>query len=383
MVNESRDESGVRHRRPDFSRRSPVVAAKLAERRQKGEGGSPTVPVADMIERIGTDAEGADMRKLNWGIIGCGDVVEKKSGPSILQAENSRIVAVMRRDARKARAFAEAHGIRLCTDSADALLDLPEIDVVYVATPPSAHREYVLAAAARGRHVLVEKPMGLVTAQDDDMIAACDDAGVELFVAYYRRFHPHVAKMRELIGQDAIGRPVLARIDYAQPPAPDTAWGGGWRVRPEISGGGLFVDVVSHRLDALFSVLGAPAEVTGCRGAFLPGSNVEDAVALSLRCENGALCSVCGEFATGRSADGFMIVGTEGVIEADRLDSHAFTLRRGDEVREFAFERDPAPHLGLIRHIERVLAGEEPNASSGRDGRLTDWVLDQALGRNR
>ena len=319
------------------------------------------------------------MNTLNWGIVGCGDVVEKKSGPSILATGGSRIVAVMRRDAAKARPFADAHGIPLCTDDADAAIRHPEVDIVYVATPPVHHKAYVLAAAAAGKHVLVEKPMGLNAAEDEEMIAACEAARVELFVAYYRRFHPHVEKMRRLIAEGVIGEPRLAAIDYAQPPAPDTSWGGGWRIRPEVSGGGLFVDVGSHRLDAMISLLGAPAEVRGLARA--AAGAVEDVVSLTIRFESGALCAVTGDFATGRSADRFVVAGTLGVIEAERLDAHAFTLRAGGRTETFTFERFREPHLGLVRHIERVLAGREANASSGRDGLLTDRVLDEALGR--
>ena len=157
---------------------------------------------------------------LNWGIIGCGNVVEKKSGPSILMAGHSRIVAVMRRDVAKARPFAEAHRIPLCTANAAEVINRPEVDIIYVATPPSSHKEYVLAAARAGKHVLVEKPMGLSAAEDTEMIAACEQAGIELFVAYYRRFHLHVLKMKELVDSGRIGYPVMAQIDFAQPPIP-------------------------------------------------------------------------------------------------------------------------------------------------------------------
>ena len=143
---------------------------------------------------------------LGWGIIGCGNVVEKKSGPSILKSGGSRIVGVMRRDAEKARPFAEAVGAALCTAEADEILNHPHVDIVYVATPPSSHKQYVLAAAAAGKHVLVEKPMGLSAAEDQQMIDACRQAGVQLFVAYYRRFHPHVLKMKELIDSGRIGQ---------------------------------------------------------------------------------------------------------------------------------------------------------------------------------
>jgi len=316
---------------------------------------------------------------LGWGIIGCGDVVEKKSGPSILQTGGSRIVGVMRRDSDKARPFADANGIGLCTDDAGAIIRHPDVQIVYVATPPSSHKEYVLAAARSGKHVLVEKPMGLSAAEDREMIAACQQAGVELFVAYYRRFHPHVLKMKELIDSGRIGRPVTAQIDFAQPSAP--GYDSGWRVQPETSGGGLFVDVVSHRIDLMIYLLGEPAEVRGLTATFDPESRVEEAASLTVRFAGGALCSVAGDFASARWADRFVIAGTEGVIDAQRLSGHSFSLRVGETVEELSFEPFPAPHLGLIRHIERVLDGREDNASSGTEGRLTDVVLDDGLRR--
>ena len=315
-------------------------------------------------------------KSLNWGIIGCGDVVFNKSGPSILQADRSRILGVMRREPAKARPFAEAHSIPLCTGDADAILRHPDVDIVYVATPPVAHKAHVLAAARVGKHVLVEKPMGMSAAEDREMIDACDAAGVELFVAYYRRFHPHVAKMRELVAGGRIGRPVFGQIDFATPWRPSD-----WRVQPEISGGGLFVDVVSHRLDVMVSLLGDPVDVHGVRNTFNPDVGVEDAVSVAIRFADGALAAVSADFVSGRSADGFRVVGIRGVIETDHLDGHVFTLKADGESERFEFDPFPAPHLGLIRHIERVLAGEAENASSGRAGMQTDRIIDNALHR--
>jgi predicted dehydrogenase len=314
---------------------------------------------------------------LGWGIIGCGNVVENKSGPSILQAGRSHILAVMRRDAEKARPFAEANSVGLCTDDAEAVLAHPDVNIVYVATPPSSHKEYVLAAARAGKHVLVEKPMGLSAVEDREMIAACDQAGVELFVAYYRRFHPHVVKMKELIDAGRIGTPVLAQIDFAQPPIPGYNWG--WRLQPEISGGGLFADVVTHRIDLMVHLLGEPETVCGLSAEFDPASCVEEAASLTVKFRSGAICSVSGDFASPRKADGFMIAGTRGVIHSERLDGHAFTLDGGGATETLTFDRDSAPHVGLIRHIERVLLDRQGNQCSGQAGMHTDAILDIAL----
>jgi len=318
-------------------------------------------------------------RPLGWGIVGCGDVVEHKSGPSIAGADRSRIVAVMRRQPDKARPFAEAHGAALCTDDAAAVIEHPDVDIVYVATPPAAHKEYVLAAARAGKTVLVEKPMGLTAAAGRAMVEACDAAGVELFVAYYRRFQPHALRMAELIDAGRLGTPVAAQIDFAIAAPPTYDWG--WRIVPSVSGGGLFVDVVSHRIDLMIRLLGAPAATVGLTATFGTTGGVEDVAAATIRFAGGAVCSVQGDFASARTADRFVIAGTDGAIVADPLDGHAFTFQAGETTAAHRFDPYPAPHLGLIRHIERVLDGAEPNGASGRDGLLTDRVIDAVLGR--
>ena len=314
---------------------------------------------------------------LGWGIIGCGDVVEKKSGPSILQADRSRIVGVMRRQAAKAQAFADTHNIKLCTDDATQVINHPDVDIVYVATPPLSHKEYVLAVAAAGKHVLVEKPMGLSAAEDAEMIESCEKAGVELFVAYYRRFHPHVIRMKEIVDSGRIGTVVHGQIDFGLPQLEGYDWG--WRIDPAIAGGGLFVDVVTHRIDLMVHLLGEPTSACGVCSTFAPEGKVEDVATLSVRFASGAQCGVVGDFHSQRAADRFVLAGTEGTIHTERLDGHAFSLTVDDKCEQLAFEPLPAPHLGLVRHIERVLAGSEANCCSGRDGRLTDLILDWGL----
>lgn len=308
---------------------------------------------------------------LQWGIIGCGSVVFKKSGPSILQAGNHRIIGVMRREPEKARPFAQAHGISLCTSDAAEIIHHPGVDIVYVATPPSTHKEYVLAAAAAGKHILVEKPMGLSAGEDREMIEACEKAGVELFVSYYRRFHPHVLKMRELLREGTIGTPVLAQVDFAQPPLQNFDWG--WRLHPETSGGGLFVDIVSHRIDLLNDLLGNPLLALGHVSNQAPGREI---AALLVTYSSGATASITGDFTTGRKHDRFAIHGTKGSLIAENLDSHAFELLTPGGSQPFTFQPASAPHLGLVQHIGHVLSGQTSNASSGWHALQTDRILD-------
>ena len=127
------------------------------------------------------------MKTIRWGIIGCGDVTEVKSGPALQKADHSALVAVMRRNGQLAEDFARRHGVPQWYDDAAALIHDPAVDAVYIATPPSSHKEYTLMSAAAGKPVYVEKPMARNTAECQAMIAACHKANVPLFVAYYRR----------------------------------------------------------------------------------------------------------------------------------------------------------------------------------------------------
>ena len=117
-----------------------------------------------------------------WGIIGCGDVTEVKSGPALQKATGSALVAVMRRDLSKAQDYARRHGVPRAYNSADALINDPEVDAVYIATPPSSHCALTLAVAAAGKPCLVEKPMAMNHGECRRMIEACAARGVPLWV---------------------------------------------------------------------------------------------------------------------------------------------------------------------------------------------------------
>ena len=318
---------------------------------------------------------------LRWGVIGCGDVVEHKSGPSISAAERSRMVMVMRRDAAAARGFAHRHGVAEWTDDAAAVIGSDQVDVVYVATPPSSHLQYVYAAAAAGKPVLVEKPMALNADEARFMVDACADAGVELFVAYYRRFQPHVRRMRDLLAAGAIGRPAHGYADiavggFARRVAAGTRV---WRDHSAIAGGGGFVDMASHRIDLLVWLLGPVADAAGVAARHEPDLVVEQSALATLRMHSGALCCVSGDFHSGRDADRFAIFGARGTLTADPLDGHTVTLGSSGATEEFRCTPYPAPHLGLVRHIESVLLDGAPNQASGAAGLITETVLDDAV----
>jgi predicted dehydrogenase len=181
------------------------------------------------------------MKIINWGIIGCGDVTEVKSGPGFQKASNSSLVAVMRRNAELARDYARRHNVPKWYDRADQLISDPAVDAVYIATPPSTHKEYTIMVAKAGKPVYVEKPMALHYDESLIMIEVCRQAKVPLFVAYYRRALPRFLKIKSLIENNSIGEVRFVNITFHQPPAEKDLYGEKhWRVDPEIAGCGYF-----------------------------------------------------------------------------------------------------------------------------------------------
>jgi len=204
------------------------------------------------------------MKTIRWGIIGCGKVTEVKSGPALQEADGSELVAVMGRNGELAADYAQRHQVPRWYDNAESLIADPEVDAVYIATPPSSHTEYTLAVAAAGKPVYVEKPMAVTYAECQTMIDACQAAGVPLFVAYYRRGLPRFAKVKSLLESGAIGDGRFAQVCYHRPPSEgDLAGAENWRVNPKIAGDGYFFDLASHSIDLLQHLLGEAKEACG------------------------------------------------------------------------------------------------------------------------
>lgn len=317
-------------------------------------------------------------RVTRWGILGCGDVAEKKGGPALYQTPGSRLVAVMRRDRAKAEDFARRHGAARAYDRAADLLADPDVDAVYVATPPYLHCEQTLAAARAGKHVLVEKPMALNGAECDQMIAACRAAGVHLHVAYYRRFWPRSVRARQLLAEGAIGTVLGARLLLCA-----RSGANGWRTNPAQSGGGHFVDVGSHRLDLLQFLLGDVAEVAGFAQNRVGHHAAENDVALCLRfAASGAVASAGFHFDTAPPRDVLEVFGTAGTLTLDPFDGRQIVLRQGDNNYERVEEFGPAPaptHGPLVAALVRVYHGAGEPHVDGAEGAKTTRLMDAVL----
>ncbi len=318
---------------------------------------------------------------IRWGILGCGDVCERKSGPAFQRVPRSALVAVMRRDGDKARDFAACHGVARAYDDADALLADPEVDAVYVATPPSTHKHYTLLAAAAGKPVYVEKPMATTVAEAEAMRAAFAAADVPLFVAYYRRALPRFLAVRDAlpeIGPVRLARVSLGRTVRPEERSPETV---SWRVRPEIAGGGHFVDLACHTLDLLDFLLGPLEDVQGRADNQAGLYAAEDAVVATFRC-GATLGAGAWSFAAHGRWDEVSLIGARGQIDFATFDDVPVRVTTEGGTRTLAIAHPAHIQEPLIASIVAQLHGEGACASTGDTAIRTTQVMASILARH-
>lgn len=331
------------------------------------------------------------MKTIRWGMIGCGEVARTKSGPGLIRADHSQLVAVVDRNGDRAESFAREHGVARWHDDVDALLRADDVDVVYVATMTESHRDLVLRCATAGKAVLTEKPMAMNPADCVAMTAACRAAGVPLWVAYYRRALPRFLKVRDLVADGAIGevRMVISR-HFQRVPSPEEMRGPfwGWRLDPARSGGGIFFEAVGHTLDILDFIVGPVESVRAFAanqaGAYPP----EDVVAAAFRYASGAQGSGAWCFSADCDDEGNEIVGTKGRITFATFPPLSppagrppvpIRLVRGDAVETFAVADPPYVHQPLVQTIVDEMNGQGRCPSTPESALRTARVIDTCL----
>lgn len=313
---------------------------------------------------------------VRWGIIGCGDVTEVKSGPGFQKAAGSQLVAVMRRDATKAADYAKRHGVARWYSDAAALIRDADVDAIYIATPPDSHADYAVQVAAAGKPAYVEKPMARNSAECDRMVDAFARAKLPLYVAYYRRRLPRFVKAGELIKSGALG--CVTGISYRLA-APHHRASDSWRVDAKLAGGGHFLDVGSHALDLIDYLLGPLTDVAGVASNLASPYAVEDTVSLNFRAPGGVPGAMHCNFASAVRDDTMRISGTEGEITFSVFGPEPLRWDNADGAQTFDLPHPPHVAQPLIQSVVDDLLGRAECPSTGESARRTSQVMDAAL----
>ena len=322
--------------------------------------------------------------KVKWGIIGCGDVTEVKSGPAFQKVENSELVAVMRRDSEKAADYAKRHGVPKWYDDADKLINDPDVNAIYVATPPSTHAEYAIRAMNAGKPVYVEKPMALNALECQQMVDTSKETGMPLFVAYYRRALPMFVKLKGLIDMNAIGDVKMVNLILHWAAKPEELDGSaGWRVDPAISGGGHFHDLAAHQLDYLEYIFGPMKEAKGIAINQAGLYNIEDAVSATFQFESGILGtgSWCFTVPEKQSSDVTEIIGSKGRISFSFFSNTVLHVETETMVENFDIPHPEHVHQPLVDLVVKDLRDEGACPSTGETGMRSTILMDKIVGR--
>jgi len=323
------------------------------------------------------------VKQLNWGIIGCGNVTEKKSGPALYKTRKSTVIAVMRRDAEMAKDYSRRHKIKNWYSNSERIINHPDINAIYIATPPDTHADYAIQALEAGKIVLVEKPMALNYSQCHEMIKVAEETKIPLFVAYYRRSLPYFLKIKELISSGTIGEVRLVNLKLFYPPRPNDAHINykPWRVKPQISGGGYLFDLGSHQLDMLDFLFG-PLTITG---SYVSNQGklyeAEDIVLANFKFDGKILgtASWCFTVQEKSKIDFAEIIGSKGKIEFSFFDFIPIKLITANRIKKYKFRMPRHIHQPLIKTIADEMLGKASCPSTGYTAARTNLILDELV----
>ena len=323
------------------------------------------------------------MKEIKWGFIGCGEVTEKKSGPAFSLIEGSSVVAVMSRSADKARSYAQRHGIKHWYTDPQALLDDPEVNAIYIATPPSTHATFAIMAMKAGKPVYVEKPMAANYEDCCRINRISQTTGMPCFVAYYRRYLDYFNRVKQLVSGGEIGNVVNVQIRFAVPPR-DLDYNSRnlpWRVQADIAGGGYFYDLAPHQIDLLQEMFGPIIEAEGYtanRGGLY---ETEDTVSACFRFANGVPGSGSWCFVSHESAkeDSIQIIGDKGSVSFSVFTYAPISLhtQRGHEF--IRVDNPPYVQLPLIKNVVEHLQGTAICTCDCVSATSVNWVVDRIL----
>ena len=326
------------------------------------------------------------MKIIKWGFIGCGEVTEKKSGPAFSEVEGSTVVAVMSRSEEKARSYAERHGIGRWYTDAQMLIDDPEVNAVYVATPPSSHATFAIMSMKAGKPVYVEKPLAASYDDCSRVNRISEQTGVPCFVAYYRRFLPYFQRVKQIVNQGTIGQVINVQIRFAVPPREldySNSENLPWRLQPDIAGGGYFYDLAPHQLDLLQEMFGVILDAHGIYANRGHIYSAEDSVSAIFRFESGLPGSGSWCFVAHDSAreDSVQLIGDKGSVRFSVFDYAPIVLHTSEGTERIEVPNPPHVQFPLIKKVVEHLQGRGVCDCTSVSATPVNWAMDRILGK--
>ena len=326
------------------------------------------------------------MKEIGWGFIGCGEDTEKKSGPAFNEVPGSHVVAVMSRNAEKAESYAKRHNIKKWYTDPLELINDPEINAIYIATPRSSHATFGIMAMKAGKPVYIEKPLAASYEDCARINRISELTGVPCFVAYYRRYLPYFQKVKQIIQSGAIGTPANVQIRFSVPPRDLDYKSNGslpWRLQPDIAGGGYFYDLAPHQLDLIQDIFGVITRAHGYCSNMAKLYKAEDTISACFYFENGLPGSGSWCFVGHQSAkeDRIEVIGEKGMLSFSVYNYSPIQLVTSEGRSSIVVPNPPYVQLPIIRSVIEHLQGIGICECTSVSATPVNWVMDRILGK--
>ena len=319
------------------------------------------------------------MKEIKWGLIGCGNVVETKSGPAFNTTPNSSIYAIMRRNLEKAEESAKKLGASKWYDNVDELLADENVNAVYIATPPGLHLEQATKCCKAKKPTYLEKPFARNYKEALEITNMFKEAGVPLYVAHYRRALPKFIKIKELLKNNTIGN--VCEVDFRlnrkfnRAEAIDS-----WLYNTELSGGGKFYDIAPHSIDIMVYLFGNFTEVKGICTNNSNEYKVEDIVTMMFKTEKGIVGTANFNSIAFDKKDLIIINGTKGKIEFSMHGDSSIIITTPEKTETIDIKNPDIIQESMVENVvESLITGEHLNTCSGDEALETYRIMDEVL----
>lgn len=326
------------------------------------------------------------MKEISWGFIGCGEVTEKKSGPAFAEVYGSHVEAVMSRNSEKARSYAERHNIKKWYTDAQQLIDDPDINAIYIATPPSSHATYAIMCMRSGKPCYVEKPLAATYEDCIRVNRISEQTGVPCFVAYYRRYLPYFKRVKSILDSGDIGKILTMQLQFAVPPRDldyEASSRQPWRLQPDISGGGYFYDLAPHQLDIIQNLFGVIVRAHGYPTNREHLYQAEDTISAAFIFDSGISGSASWCFVGHESSkiDRILVIGDKGTLSFSVYTYEPIHLVNSEGSQSIIVPNPPYVQLPIITSVIRHLQGIGVCESTSVSATPINWVMDRILGK--
>ncbi len=316
------------------------------------------------------------IKKLNWGVAGCGHFAEHSFLPTVIVTRRGRAKSIFSNNIKRAEQLANKFSVPNHFSDYDKFLS-SDIDAVYISSANNNHYEQTIKAANAGKHILCEKPMAMSSVQAKEMIDVCKKNNVQLSINYVMRYHPIILKAKEIVESRMIGTITSINMSFNINLPP----GGNFRYNKSQSGGGALRDLGTHLIDLLIYFGGEVETINGCLDNLIYNEEVEDYAYGTVKFKEAGYGNFNVSYCNKRGLNRIEIIGSEGAIAIDNFigiknASSKISILLKDEGKKM-FRKRGNKMLFMLRSVHKSFLKNQEPLVTGQDGYINLKLMEE------